>query len=117
MAKDSASQFIMDNFELDDRLAIVLIDRRAGGVMQRIASASQIASHEFQVWLKSENRSGRDVFISMNALAADARTRTRGDVGAIRHLYLNFDENGTQGVQHLQSCEDIPTLNYLVNTS
>jgi RepB DNA-primase from phage plasmid len=117
MAKDTASQFILDNFELEDRLAVVLIDRRSGVVTQRIASANQIASQEFQVWLKSENRSGRDVFLSMNALAADARSRTRGDVATIRHLYLDFDENGTQAVQHLQAREDIPKPNYLVNTS
>ena len=117
MANDAASQFILDNFELEDRLAVVLIDRRSGVVTQRIASANQIASQEFQVWLKSENRSGRDVFISMNALADDARTRTRGDAATIRHLYLDFDENGTRAVQHLQAREDIPKPNYLVNTS
>jgi hypothetical protein len=117
MAKDTASQFILDNFDLHDRLAIVLIDRRSGVVTQRIASTNQIASQEFQVWLKSENRSGRDVFVSMNALADDARSRTRGDVTTIRHLYLDFDENGTRAVQNLQSREDIPKPNYLVNTS
>jgi RepB DNA-primase N-terminal domain len=117
MAKDTASQFILDNFELEDRLAVVLIDRRSGVVTQRIASANQIGSQEFQVWLMSENRSGRDVFVSMNALAGDARTRTRGDVATIRHLYLDFDENGTRAVQHLQARENIPKPNYLVNTS
>jgi len=117
MANDAASQFILDNFELEDRLAVVLIDRRSGVVTQRIAAANQIVSQEFQVWLRSENRSGRDVFVSMNALADDARSRTRGDVATIRHLYLDFDENGTRAVQHLQACEDIPKPNYLVNTS
>jgi hypothetical protein len=117
MAKDTASQFILDNFELEDRLAVVLIDRRSSVVTQRIASAHQIASQEFQVWLKSENRSGRDVFVSMNALANDARTRTRADVANIRHLYLDFDENGTRAVQHLQVRQDIPKPNYLLNTS
>ena len=63
MAKDTASQFILDNFELKDRLAVVLIDRRSGVVTQRIASVSQIVSQEFQVWLESENRSGRDFYI------------------------------------------------------
>jgi hypothetical protein len=32
-------------------------------------------------------------------------------------LYLDFDENGTQAVQHLQTGKDIPKPNYLVNTS
>jgi RepB DNA-primase from phage plasmid len=117
MAKDSATEFILDNFERDDRLAVVLIDRRSGMVTQRIASAGQITSDQFQVWLKSENRSGRDVFVSMNALAEDARGRTRGDIATIRHLYLDFDENGTRALQHLQGREDIPKPNYVVNTS
>jgi hypothetical protein len=117
MQKDAASRFIWDNFEPEDRLAAVLIDRRSGVVTQRIASARQIASPEFQVWLKNENRGGRDVFISMNALAEQARGRTRGDVAAIRHLYLDFDENGTQALEHMRAREDIPRPNYLVSTS
>jgi hypothetical protein len=117
MANDAASLFILDNFELEDRLAVVLIDRRSGVVLQRIAFAAQIASQEFQVWLKSENRSGRDVFVSMNVLADDARGRTRCDVAIIRHLYLDFDENGTRAVQQLQARQDMPKPNYVVNTS
>ena len=117
MAKDAASDFILDNFERDDRLAVVLIDRRSGMVMQRIASASHIASQEFQVWLHSENRAGRDVFVSMNALAEEARGRTRNDIATIRHLYLDFDENGTRALQSLQDREDIPKPNYVISTS
>lgn len=117
MAKDSAPEFILDNFERDDRLAVVLIDRRSGMVTQRIASARQIASDQFQVWLNSENRGGRDVFISMNALAEHARGRTRGEVAIVRHLYLDFDENGTRAVQQLLARPDIPKPSCVVNTS
>jgi hypothetical protein len=117
MEKDAASRFIRDNFDPEDRLAIVLIDRRSGSVTQRIASARQIASPEFQVWLKSQNRTGRDAFISMNALNDQARGRTRADVAVIRHLYLDFDENGTRAVEQLRAREDVPAPNYLVNTS
>src|SRR5215472_8410967 len=108
MSKDAASEFILNNFERDDRLAVVLIDRRSGVVVQRISSAEQIASQEFQIWLRSENRFGRDVFVSMNALAEDARGRTRSDVAVIRHLYLDFDENGTRAVKDLQARQDMP---------
>jgi hypothetical protein len=52
MAKDTASQFILDNFELEDRLAVVLIDRRSGVVTQRIASASQIAKKRKSFWTR-----------------------------------------------------------------
>lgn len=117
MKKDAGSKFIDDNFEPDDRLAVVLIDRRSGAVTQRIAPAKQIASSEFQVWLRDRNRMGADVFVSMNALAADARGRTKADISEIRHLYLDFDENGTEAVKHLRSREGMPNPNYLVNTS
>ena len=39
MQKHAASRFIDDNFDPEDRLAIVLIDRRSGAVTQRLASA------------------------------------------------------------------------------
>jgi RepB DNA-primase from phage plasmid len=117
MSKHTAADYILDNFEPDDRLAVVLIDRSSGVVTQRIASARQIASPEFQVWLKGENRSARDAFLSMNALHEQARGRTREDVMTIRHLYLDFDQNGTAAVHQLRDREDIPEPNYLVNTS
>lgn len=117
MKKDAGSKFIDDNFERDDRLAVVLIDRQSGAVIQRIAPASQIASPEFQVWLRDRNRMGADVFVSMNSLSYEARGRTKGDVSEIRHLYLDFDENGTEAVKRLQNHEEMPKPNYLVNTS
>src|SRR5437867_12998391 len=98
MQKDAASRFINDNFDPEDRLAIVLIDRRSGTVTQRLASARQIASPELEVWLRDRNREGAAVFVSMNALSERARGRTRGDVPVVRHLYLDFDERGTQAV-------------------
>ncbi len=100
-----------------NRLAVVLIDRRSGSVTQRLAPARQISSPEFQDWLRERNRMGADVFVSMNALEEQARGRTRADVAFIRHIYLDFDDNGTEAIGHLQSRDDIPKPNYLVNTS
>ncbi len=117
MQKAAGRRFIYDNFEQDDRLAIVLIDRKSGAVTQRVATARHITSPEFQAWLSDRNRMGADVFVSMNALAEDARGRTRGEVSIVRHLYLDFDENGTKAMEHLQSRADIPKPNWVVNTS
>lgn len=117
MHEDNASRYIRDEFEPDDRLAIVLIDRRSGSVIQRIAPAQQIASPEFQNWLHERNHVGADVFVSMNALHQQARGRTRADVAVVRHIYLDFDDHGTQAVERLQSRTDIPKPSYLVNTS
>ena len=59
----------------------------------------------------------RSFFISMNALHEHARGHTRFDVAVVRHLYLDFDEHGTQAIEQLLARENMPEPNYLVNTS
>jgi hypothetical protein len=55
--------------------------------------------------------------LHLDALADGARGRTKADVAVIRHVYLDFDENGTAAVEALVKREDLPTPNYLVNSS
>jgi len=49
--KDSESSvaYIRDNFEADDRVAIVLLSKRTGAVLQRVTSAEKIAAPEIAV--------------------------------------------------------------------
>lgn len=117
MRCDSASGYIEENFEPSDRLAIVLLNKRTGLVTQRIAPAEKIASAEFQAWLRHRNAQKDEVYISMNALREDARGRTKADVQAIRHIYLDFDQDGDEAVSRLIRREDMPLPNYRVNTS
>jgi len=117
MDRDAAAQYLRENFELDDRLAVVLLNKRTHEVIQRISSAETIAGEDFQAWLRFQNANGYDVHISMNALANGARGRTKADVQTIRHIYLDFDEDGTAAVEKLLAREDLPKPNYLINTS
>ncbi len=50
-----AAAYISQNFEPRDRLAVVLVNKRADRVCQRIATAEKIASPEFQAWLRRQN--------------------------------------------------------------
>jgi len=111
------ASFIEQNFAPTDRLAVVLLQKRAGSVIQRIASAGKIAEPDFQAWLRRQNAQRYEVYISMNALKQGATGRTKADVAAIRHLYLDLDENGTAAVEALLKREDLPKPNYLVNSS
>ena len=117
MLSDAGSRYIRENFEPTDRLAVVLLNKQTSAVVQRLGSAERIASPEFQAWLRHMNAERNEVYISMNALHDGARGRTKDDIGAIRHIYLDFDENGTAAVQKLLEREDLPTPNYLVNSS
>jgi hypothetical protein len=48
----------------------------------------------------------------MNTLKEGAGRRTKEDVDRIRHVYLDFDDNGTAAVEALLKREDMPEPNY-----
>jgi hypothetical protein len=115
--REIASRYIRENYEPTDRLAIVLLNKRSGSVTQRLASAEKIAAADFQAWLRYQNARRSEIYISMNALNDGARGRTKADVAIVRHVYLDFDENGTAAVEAVVKREDLPKPNYLVNSS
>jgi hypothetical protein len=111
------ARYLRENFRQDDRLAIVLIQKETHRVVQRIATAEKIAASGFQAWLRHENAQRCEVYVSMNTIKPGSRGRTKDDIADIRHIYLDFDDNGTAAVQTLMQRPDVPTPNYLVNSS
>lgn len=110
-------RYLRENFEPTDRVAVVLIQKQTHKVIQRIANVDKIAGHEFQAYLRHANANKFEVYVGMNALKPGAHTRTKEDIAAIRHIYLDFDHNGTAAVQSLVQRDDLPEPNYLVNSS
>src|SRR5437764_10682464 len=89
--RQGSSEYILDNFEKADLLACVLVNRKTGGVLQRLGTTDEIVASDFQHWLRTQNAQGSDVYVGMNSLHPNATRRTKQDVLAIRHLYLDFD--------------------------
>jgi hypothetical protein len=116
-SQEIAARYIRENFVGSDRLAVVLLNKRIQSVIQRLTSAETLATREVQEWLADQNARHFEVYLSMNALAPTAMGRTKADVAAIRHVYLDFDTNGTAAVEALLKRDDLPRLNYLINTS
>src|SRR5205085_7800610 len=112
-----ASQYVRDNFQPSDRLAVLLLDKRNNAVIQRVASAEQIAAPEFQAWLRHKNAQRYEVYISMNTLRPDATGRTKADIESVRHVYLDFDDNGTKALERLLKRSDVPAPNYRLSSS
>jgi hypothetical protein len=112
-----AINHIQGCFQPQDHLAVLIVNKKARSVVQRLASAHVIATGEFQEWLRVKNAAGYDVYLSANALKPDATGRTKSDVGTIRHVFLDFDENGTAAVQQLFKRKDLPVPSLVVNTS
>jgi len=112
-----APTFLSEHFQPTDRLATVLVNKRRGDVIQRLATARELASPEFQAWLRYKNAGRYEVYVSMNALQEGAQGRTKCDVGVIRHVFLDFDNDGTAAMDRLLGRNDLPEPNALVNTS
>lgn len=113
----SAAEYLRTQFDPNDRLAVVLVHKRTGTVIQRLASAEWIAALDFQAWLRHKNAAQNEVYVSMNALRSDAHGRTKGDVEAIRHVYLDFDENGTEALERLLKRSDLPQPSCVLSSS
>jgi hypothetical protein len=74
-------------------------------------------SDEFQAWLRFQNAHGMGVYVSMNALRPEAARRTKEDVAAIRHVYLDVDEGGAAARDALLARGDIPAPNDILTSS
>jgi hypothetical protein len=113
----SASEYILDNFEPSDRIAILGLNRDRRETIQRITSAQKASSPEFQSWLRYKNANGSDIYIGMNPLRQDASTRTKEDVAYIRHVYLDLDHGGPEGLVSVENSSIVPKPNYVLTSS
>jgi DNA primase RepB-like protein len=113
----SASEYILDNFEPTDRIALLVLNRGSGETVQRITNAQKASNPEFQAWLRYKNANGSDIYVGMNPLRLDASTRTKEDIEFIRHVYLDLDHGGPEAVQSLENSSAVPKPNYVLTSS
>src|SRR5713101_4331789 len=114
----SATDYIRTNFQSSDRLAILVRNRNRGETVQRIATSARIVEPAFQEWMHFKNeKESCDIYVGMNTLKPEARTRTKEDIDTIRHLYLDIDHDGPAALAKIQQSNLVPLPNYTVNTS
>jgi RepB DNA-primase from phage plasmid len=112
-----APAYLKDNFEPSDRIAILLLNRQTRESLQRITTAEKVSSPEFQAWLHHRSARGDEIYVGMNALKQDAWARTKEQVAAIRHLYVDLDRGGERAVEEVRNSGLVPQPNYVLNTS
>jgi hypothetical protein len=113
----TTEEYLRRNFEASDRIAVLILNRETDRKVQRVTTAEALSSEKWQAWLRSENARGANVYISYNALREDTRNRTKADVAAIRHVYLDLDKDGDRSLAAIQASEDVPPPNYVLSTS
>ena len=114
----SATEYVRTNFHSSDRLAILVRNRNRGETVQRITTSARIVEPAFQEWMHFKNeKESCDIYVGMNTLKPEARTRTKEDIQTIRHLYVDIDHDGPAALAKIQQSNLVPSPNYTVNTS
>lgn len=113
----SAPEYLLALYEPQDHIAVLLRNRCREQTMQRILPAEAIASSPFQAWLKEQNEAGADIFIGMNPLKSGIPNRTKENVREIRHVYLDLDEDAGASLHAVRTSSDVPSPNFVLDTS
>jgi hypothetical protein len=113
----TAPEYVLALFAPTYNIAILVRHRHLGHTLQRITKAELIAAPEFQSVLLERNRAGADIFIGMNPIKDGAYNRTKQSLKEIRHVYLDIDREGDQAIEVIRTSLDIPTPNFVLNTS
>jgi hypothetical protein len=114
----SATDYIRTNFHSSDRIAILVRNRHRAETVQRITTSARIVEPAFQEWMHFKNeKESCDIYVGMNTLKPEARTRTKEDIQTIRHLYVDIDDDGPAALAKIQQSNLVPPPNYTVNTS
>src|SRR5262249_50019759 len=112
----TASDYILQNFEGSGRIAILVRSRTSSERLQRITTATNASTQDFQDWLRHKNL-GSDEYVGRNCLIVEAQERTKDGIETIRHLYLDIGRNGPTALEVMQNSALVPQPNYVLETS
>jgi len=104
-------------YAADDWVAVFLKSYATGETCQRVVSIAQISRPEFLAWLRSRNAGNWNVYVSVNCVSPQSRSRSRQSVAAIRHVFLEADEDGPRVLAKVAARRDLPPPSYLLHSS
>ena len=106
-----------DRLRTADWVAIFLKSYDRSCVAQRVGPVSWVQSERFQRWLRAMNARKYNVFVSVNAIASGRRSRTRDAIGAVRHVFLDADHDGSAVLSRVEARQDLPSPSYVLHSS
>jgi len=115
--RDAPIRFLKTVFEPTDWVAILLKSYVRSCVAQRVGSVSWIQSEGFQRWLRAMNVRKYNIYVSVNAIASGRRSRTRDAIGAVRHVFLDADHDGSTVLSRVAARQDLPSPSYVLHSS
>lgn len=115
--RNASIRFLSTVFEPADWIAVFLKSYVGGGVAQRVGSVSWVQSDRFQRWLRAMNARKYNVFVSVNSIVPGRRTRTRDAIGAVRHVFLDVDDDGPAVIARIETRRGLPSPSYILQSS
>jgi gluconate kinase len=114
---DVPIRFLLTAYEPDDWVAVLLKSYETDETTQRVGPLAFVSDTRFQAWLRWRNLQHHNVYVSVNALAPNQQARTREAVRAVRHVFLDIDQDASAVLTRLSARHDLPTPSYLLRTS
>src|SRR5262249_54436351 len=109
--------FLETAYQPEDWVAVFLKSYETAATAQRVGPRALVADPRFQAWLRWRNQAHWSVFLGVNAIAANRRSRRRDAVAAIRHVFLDADHDGPQVLAAIAARRDLPPPSYVLHTS
>lgn len=110
-------RFLRTLFEPTDWVAVFLKSYESSGVAQRVGPVSWVESERCQRWLRAMNAHKYNIFVSVNAVASGRRSRTRDSIGAVRHVFLDADNDGDMVLARINERRDLPSPSCILHSS
>jgi RepB DNA-primase from phage plasmid len=110
-------RFLLAAFEPDDAVAIFLKSYENRAVAQRVVSLRHATSDRFLAWLRARNAERWNIYVSVNAVDADRRSRARDAVVDVRHVFLETDNGADRFLAAIAERHDLPQPTFLMRTS
>lgn len=110
-------RFLQTAYHPQDWVAVFLKSYDTGHAAQRVGPVDWIASSRFQAWLRLENSRRANVFVSVNAVQPEQRSRRRDAICAVRHLFLDADRDASRVLAAIACRSDLPEPSYVLHSS
>ena len=117
IATNTATGFLTRCFAPGETIALLLRRESPAGTIQRIISLERALAPRTLGWLAHENSTGTNIYVAANPLRSGSRKRTKENVAAMRHLYIDIDTYGEARLAALRASDAVPTPNTILSTS
>jgi RepB DNA-primase from phage plasmid len=112
-----AAEFLTHCFAPDETVALLLRRETPAGITQRVVRMERALEPRYLAWLAYENHTGANIYVAANPLLPGSRKRTKESIAAVRHLYLDIDEDGDARLAALVGSKTVPHANIILSTS